>query len=119
MKKMVDLWLNETKKERRKFFFLKVDGLQKAMAKKYGMNWKSDRFPGREKPGEKDLLDHLGMETTGTNQDEVTSKNLLLTAILKQSFYPSLKGDAKEAASIGHKNEEPICHQLFREVPTF
>lgn len=38
-------------------------------------------------------------------------------AILKQAFYPSLKGEAKEAASIGHKLEEPLCHKLFDEVP--
>jgi hypothetical protein len=87
LKKLVDMWLNEENKERCRFFFLKVEGLQKAMAKKYGMNWKSNQFPGKERPGEKDLLDHLGMEDSGTiSNDDLTIKNLLLKAILKQSF---------------------------------
>lgn len=115
LKKLVDVWLNEENKERRKFFFLKVEGLQKAMAKKYGMNWKSERFPGKERPGEKDLLDHLGMENSGTmNNDDLTSKKLLLIAILKQSFYPSLKGEAKEAASIGHKMKYLFASNCFK-----
>ncbi len=87
------------------------------MMKKYGMKWKSERFPGREKPGEKDLLDHLGMENVSTNRDEETSKNLLLMAILQQAFYPSLKGEAKEAANIRHKLEEPLCCKMLNKAP--
>jgi hypothetical protein len=45
LKKAVDQWLDETNKERRKYFFLKVDGLQKAMTIKYSVNWKCERFP--------------------------------------------------------------------------
>jgi len=116
LKKLVDSWLDEPNKERRKYFFLKVEGLHKAMAKKYGMNWKSERFPGREKLVEKDLLDHLGMENSGTNNDEKLCKDLLLTALFKQSFFPSLKGDAKDVASIGHRNEIPIIEKLFEEI---
>jgi hypothetical protein len=41
----VDQWLDETNKERRKYFFSNVDSLQKAMTIKYGVNWKSERFP--------------------------------------------------------------------------
>jgi hypothetical protein len=117
LRKLVDMWLDEPNKEQRKYFFLKVEGLQKAMAKKFGMNWKTDRFPGRAKPGEKDLLEHLGMENSGTNNDEAACKELLLTALFKQTFFPPLKGDAKEAASIGHRNEKPIVLKLSEEVP--
>jgi hypothetical protein len=80
------------------------------------MNWKSERFPGREKLVEKDLLDHLGMENSGTNNDEKLCKDLLLTALFKQSFFPSLKGDAKDVASIGHRNEIPIIEKLSEEI---
>jgi hypothetical protein len=86
------------------------------MAKKYGMNWKSNRFPGREKPVEKDLLEHLGMKNSGTNNNEKICKDLLLTALFKQSFFPSLKGDAKDATSIGDRNERPIVKKLSEEV---
>jgi hypothetical protein len=64
LKKLADLWLDEPNKERRKYFFLKVEGLHKAMAKKYGMNWKSERFPGREK----NLFFHLSRVTQGMLQ---------------------------------------------------
>jgi hypothetical protein len=116
LKKLVDSWLDEPNKERRKYFFLKVEGLHKAMAKKYGMNWKNERFPGREKPVEKDLLDHLLMENSGTNNDEKLCKDFLLTALFKQSFFPSLKGDAKDAANIGYRNEIPIIEKLSEEI---
>jgi hypothetical protein len=61
-------------------------------------------------------LDHLGIENFTTNSHEETSKELLLTALLKQAFHSSLKGVAKEAASIGYKLEEPLCHTLFQQV---
>lgn len=120
LKKAVDLWLNEENKEKRNFFFLKLDGLQQAMVRKYGVQWKSRRF-GADPPKitEKDILEHLGLDSSGGNNDDETSKTLLLTALLKQSFYPSLKGEAKEAASIGHKMEVPFCRNLERNDPNF
>jgi hypothetical protein len=63
------------------------------------------------------LLDHLGMEIFTANREKKTSKKILLTAIFKQTFHPSLKGGAKEAASIGHKLEESLCCRLFQQVP--
>ncbi len=57
------------------------------------------------------------MENFTANRDNETSKELLLTALFKQTFHPSLKGGAKEAASIGHKLEEPLCRKLFQQVP--
>ncbi len=87
------------------------------MTIKYGVNWKSESFPQGAKIAEKDLLDYLGMENTTANHDNETSKELLLTALFKQTFYPSLKGGAKEAASIGHTLEEPLCCKLFQQVP--
>lgn len=116
-KKNVDQWLDEPNKERHKYFFLKVVGLQKAMSTRFGPNWKSEKFPGKANIPEKDLLDHLGIENSGTNPSDDASKQILLTALLKQTFYPALKGPAKEAASIGHKLEEPLCHKLFQQVP--
>ena len=116
-KKSVDLWLDEPNKERRKYFFLKMVGLQKAMNMKYGPNWKSDRFPRKTNIPEKDLLDHLGIENSSANPNEEANKQILLTAMLKQTFHPALKGPAKEAASIGHKLEEPLCRKLFQQVP--
>jgi hypothetical protein len=50
------------------------------------------------KKSEKDLLHQLGLENHSSNSDDHIRKELLLTALLKQSVYPSLKGDAKEAA---------------------
>jgi len=58
-KKAIDLWLNEDNKEKGIFFFFKLDGLQQAMVRKYGVQWKSRRF--RANPPqitEKDLLEH-------------------------------------------------------------
>ncbi len=89
------------------------------MVKKYGFQWwKSERFEKNQKITEKDLLDQLGLKNFLGNNDDVTNKKLLLTALLKQRFFPSLKGEAKETASIGHKLEEPLCRQLFQEVPS-
>ncbi len=63
-------------------------------------------------------MHQLGLENYSSNRDDHIRKELLLTTLLKMSFYPSLKGDAKEAASIGHKMKEPICKKLFQEVPS-
>jgi len=50
---------------------------------------------------------------------ESTSFLKWTAALFKQSFYPSLKGEAKEAASIGHKLEVPFCRKLDKEDPDF
>jgi hypothetical protein len=39
---------------------------------------KSERFLGREKPGERGILDHLGMEDMGSNDDKTTVKTYFL-----------------------------------------
>jgi hypothetical protein len=65
---------------------------------------------------EKDLLDDLGKESSGASLNEETGKKILLTALFKQTFHPSLKGSAKEAASIGHQLEESLCWKLFQKV---
>ncbi len=114
LKKLVEQWLNETNKEKWKYFFLKKEGLQSAMLKKYGLQWKN-RFDKNRQINENDLLEQLGLESSfGSNIDE----QLLLTALLKQSFYPPLRGEAKEASSIGHKSEEPLIRQLAHEDPS-
>ncbi len=118
LKKAVDQWLNEPNKEKRKFFFLKLEGLYQAMTRKYGINWKTQHFPANQRIIEAQLLEKLGMENFSGSNDEQACKEVLLTTIFKQSFYPSLKGAAKEAASIGHKLEVPLCRALFNEVPS-
>ncbi len=95
-----------------------MDGLQKAMTIKYGVNWKSERFPRGAKTAEKELLDHLGMENFIANRDNETSKELLLTTLFKQTFHLSLTGGAKEAASIGHKLENPFAANCSNTFPT-
>ena len=79
------------------------------------MQWKTELFEANAKISEKDLLDKLGLEILESNRDAQLSKEMLLTALLRRSFYPSLKGDAKEAASIGHKMEEPICKKYSKK----
>ncbi len=88
------------------------------MVKKYGFQWKSKHFVKIQKITETDLLEQLRLENFLGSNDDVTSKKLLLTTLLKQRFFQSLKGKAKEAGSIGHKLEEPLCRQLFQEVPS-
>jgi len=118
LKKAVDQWLNEPNKEKRKFFFLKVEGLHQAMIRKYGLNWKAQHFPENQRITEAHLLEKLGTENPSGSDDEQRCNEVLLTTVLKQSFYPVLKGAAKEAASIGHKLEVPLCRALFNEVPS-
>jgi hypothetical protein len=115
LKKAFNQWLDEINKERHKYFFLKMDGLQKAMTIQCGVNWKSERLPRGAKIAEKDMLDYLGIENFTTNHDKEPSKVLLLTAVFKQTFHPSLKG-AKKVARTGHKLEEPLCCKLFQQV---
>ncbi len=49
--------------------------------------------------------------------NEKINKNLLLMAILKQNLLSIPERIGKEAASIRHKLEEPLCHKFFNEVP--
>ena len=83
VKKAIDQWLDEANKEKRQYFFLKMDGLQAAMKKKYGMQWKTELFEANAKISEKDLLDKLGLEILESNRDAQLSKEMLLTALLR------------------------------------
>ncbi len=82
------------------------------------MQWKTQLFEANAKICEKDLSNKLRLEITESNRDAQLSKEMLLTTLLRKSLFPSVKGDAKEAASIGRKMEEPICKELFQEVPS-
>ncbi len=66
----------------------------------------------------KKSLDKFGSKVLQSNRDAQLSKEVLLTALLRQTFYPALKEDAKEAASIWHKMEDPICNELFQALPS-